>query len=115
MKVDRLVRSKLDDGVCDSQVVAEHFKIDRRTLNRRLAREDETFSSILQRVRIEIACRALDGSDCSLSSIADEAGFESLSSFSRWFQKSFGCTASDWRTQQAERGSTGRLLPRQRP
>ncbi|UUZ64796.1 AraC family transcriptional regulator [Polaromonas sp. P1-6] len=115
MKVDRLVRSKLDEGACDSQVVAEHFKIDRRTLNRRLAREDETFSSILQRVRIEIACRALDGSDCSLSSIADEAGFESLSSFSRWFQKSFGCTASDWRTQQAERGSTGRLLPRQRP
>lgn len=114
MKVDRLVRTKLDEGGCDSQGVADYFNIDRRTLNRRLARDGETFSTILQSVRIEIACRALDGSDFSLSSIADEAGFKSLSSFSRWFQKSFGCTASDWRTQQATRGPTARLLPQQR-
>lgn len=115
LKVDRFIRSKLDEDVCDAQTVAEHFKIDRRTLNRRLALERETFSSILQRVRIEIVCRALNGSNYSLSSIADEAGFKSLSSFSRWFQQSFNCTASDWRAQHASRGLGVRLHPHQRP
>ena len=110
-KVARVMRRMVGEGTCDSQAVAEHFKIDRRTLNRRLAREGETFSTVLQRVRIEIACRSLDGSDCSLTQVADAAGFESLSSFSRWFQKSFGCTASDWRCEQAVRGPTTSLLP----
>lgn len=109
VKVDRLVKSQLGKGSCDSESVAAHFEIDRRTLNRRLSREGETFSSVLQRVRIEIACRALDGSDSPLTQVADAAGFESLSSFSRWFQKSFGCTATEWRTQQAARGGNGRL------
>jgi AraC-like DNA-binding protein len=106
MKVDRLVRSKLDEGEFDAQAVADHFNIDRRTLSRRLARDGQSFSTILQSVRVEVACRALGGSDFPLSSIADEAGFESLSSFSRWFQKSFGCTASDWRMRQGARGAT---------
>lgn len=101
MKVSRTVRHMIGEGACDSQVLADHFGIDRRTLNRRLAREGETFSSILQSVRVEIACRALAGSDCTLTQAADAAGFESLSSFSRWFQKSFGCTASQWRARQA--------------
>lgn len=108
-KVGRVVRRMVGEGVCDSEAVAESFKIDRRTLNRRLAHDGETFSTILQQVRIEIACRALDGSDSPLTQVADAAGFESLSSFSRWFQKSFGCTASDWRLQQSARGATGRL------
>jgi AraC-like DNA-binding protein len=103
-KVERLVRDMLDNGACDSQAVAEHFGIDRRTLNRRLGNDGQSFSSVLQRVRIDIACRALAGSDTSLSIIADESGFESLSSFSRWFHRSFGCTASSWRHEQAARG-----------
>lgn len=115
MKVGRVVRRMVGERACDSQSVAEHFNIDRRTLNRRLARENETFSTVLQRVRVEIACRALDGSDCTLTQVADATGFENLSSFSRWFQKSFGCTASDWRSQQAVRGSAGRLQPVQPP
>jgi AraC-like DNA-binding protein len=104
-KVARVIRHMVGEGRCDSQSVAEHFSIDRRTLNRRLAHEGETFSSVLQQVRIEIACGALDGSDCPLTQVADAAGFESLSSFSRWFQQSFGHTASAWRSQQAARRS----------
>jgi len=101
-KVSRVIRRMLGEGTADSESVAEHFGIDRRTLNRRLEREGETFSSILQSVRVEIACRALDGSDCSLTQVADATGFETLSSFSRWFQRSLGCTASAWRARQAE-------------
>jgi len=110
MKVSRVVQHRLGEGACDAKAVASCFSIDRRTLNRRLARDGETFSSILQRVRIDIACKALHGSDCSMTQIADAAGFESLSSFSRWFQQSFGCTASDWRSRQDARGPVGRTL-----
>jgi len=96
-RVERLVRTMLDEGNCDSQTVADFFEIDRRTLSRRLAHDGETFSSILQRIRTEVACRALARSDSPLSMIADETGFESLSGFCRWFHQSFGCTASQWR------------------
>lgn len=111
-KVGRIVRRMVGDGVCGADSVAAHFNIDRRTLNRRLKREGENFSTIVQQVRIEIACRALDGTDCSLTQVADAAGFESLSSFSRWFQKSFGCTASDWRSRQSKGAATAKLSPR---
>lgn len=103
MKVSRVARRLLDEGNCDAQTVADHFEIDRRTLNRRLSREGETFSSIVQSVRAEIVCRALAGSESPLTQVADAAGFESLSSFSRWFKQSFGCSASDWRGKQASR------------
>ena len=102
MKVGRVVQRLIGEGGCDAQQVARHFHVDRRTLNRRLAQEGETFSSIQQHVRVDIARRALDGSDCTLTQVADAAGFQNLSSFSRWFQKAFGCTASDWRARHAD-------------
>jgi AraC-like DNA-binding protein len=96
-KVGQVVRRRLGEERCDAVTVAAHFRMDRRTLNRRLAHEHENFSTVVQRVRVEIASRALHGSDCSLSQVADATGFDSLSSFSRWFHRSFGCTATAWR------------------
>lgn|GEM_PF-782283 len=98
-KVDRLIRDQLDDGTCDAAAIANYLHIDRRTLTRRLALENETFSSLLQRIRIDIAERALTATEFSLSSIADETGFSSLSAFSRWFAQTFGVTATVWRKQ----------------
>ncbi len=102
VKVRRAVQGLLGEGQCDAPAVAALFDVDRRTLNRRLGREGQTFSSIVQQVRADIACRALAGSNCTLTQVADAAGFENLSSFSRWFQKAFGCTASAWRESQAD-------------
>ncbi|VTU27921.1 Virulence-regulating protein VirS [Variovorax sp. PBS-H4] len=110
MKVGRVIQRMIGEGTCEASAVAEHFRVDRRTLNRRLEHEGETYSSVLQRVRVDIACRALHGSDCSMTQVADAAGFKNLSSFSRWFQKSFECTASDWRSQAA-RGGNGASPP----
>lgn len=107
MKVSRVVQRMVGEGTCDSRTVAQHFSIDRRTLNRRLDQDGETFSSILQRVRVDIACRVLGGSDCSMTQVADAAGFHNLSSFSRWFQRSFGCSASDWRSREMRQAPGG--------
>jgi AraC-like DNA-binding protein len=48
----------MESGAFDAQTVAGQLGIDRRTLNRRLAREGESFSSVLQRIRVEVTCRA---------------------------------------------------------
>ncbi|GAA4351096.1 hypothetical protein GCM10023165_39050 [Variovorax defluvii] len=99
MKV-RVIQRMIGEGYCEARAVAQYFRVDRRTLNRRLEHDGESYSSILQRVRVDVACRALHGSDCSMSQVADAAGFDSLSAFSRWFQRSFACTASEWRARQ---------------
>ena len=109
-RVSRLIRQMLPEGECTSEAVAEYFNVDRRTLNRRLEREGEAFTSVLQRVRMEAALRGMQNADSSLTAIADMTGFESLSSFSRWFQRSFGCTATEWRSRPG-RGKSDDLLP----
>jgi len=96
-RVNRVVKQMLEDDSCSSETVADYFGIDRRTLNRRLGREGETFSSILQQVRVEIVRQGIDNPNSSLTELADASGFQSLSSFSRWFLTTFGCTASEWR------------------
>lgn len=104
-KVERQIRQMLDEGGCDAESLAGHFNVDRRTMNRRLSNEGVTFSRILQCVRTDIACRALAGTSSSLAMIADQTGFDSLSSFSRWFHQSFGCSATQWRSQQVAQDS----------
>ena len=96
-KVSQIIRQMLPEGTCTVEGVATYFDVDRRTLNRRLDREGETFSSLRRDVRRDIARRAILGENCSLTELSDMTGFESLSSFSRWFQKNFGCTASEYR------------------
>lgn len=112
MRVNRVVKQMLEDGECSSEAVAEHFSIDRRTLNRRLNRTGESFSTILQQVRIEMTRQAIDNPMSSLTELSDATGFQSLSSFSRWFLTTFGCTASEWRKRSLAGSRTpGALFP----
>lgn len=103
----QLIRQMLEDEDCSADAVATRFGIDRRTLNRRLAAEGETFSSVLQQVRIERVRQALAQPRYSVTELAGVAGFRNLSSFSRWFHQSFGCTPSAWRKQSARHGRDG--------
>ena len=98
--VRQLVYALLPSGRCTSDVVAHHLGIDRRTLNRRLTSRGETFSSILNEVRIELARRHIKTERRSLTETAQLLGFSSLPTFSRWFQQQFGRTATSW--HQAE-------------
>ena len=47
----------LPSGLCSADRVARHLGVDRRTLHRHLAREGETFSSLLDSVRAELVVR----------------------------------------------------------
>jgi AraC-like DNA-binding protein len=69
-------------------------------MHRHLANEGETFSSLLDSVRSELATRYIDNRDRSLTTTAELLGFSALSAFSRWFRAKFGCSVSQWRAAQ---------------
>jgi AraC-like DNA-binding protein len=88
----------LPSGLCSADNVAKRLGLNRRTLHRNLAREGQTFSSIIDTVRAELATRYIGNRD--LASISDLLGFSARSAFSRWFRSQFGCSVSEWRATQ---------------
>jgi AraC-like DNA-binding protein len=88
----------LPSGLCTVDTVAKRMGINRRTLHRHLAREGQTFSSIIDAVRAELATRYIGSRD--LASISDLLGFSARSAFSRWFRSQFGCSVSEWRATE---------------
>jgi AraC-like DNA-binding protein len=102
-KVRELVSLQLASGRCTADHVARQLGLDRRTLHRHLAAEQQTFSAIVDAVRLEIVTRTLPSRGRRLTTLADMLGFSCLSAFSRWFRGSFGASPSDWRARATAR------------
>ena len=96
-KVRWLVRDMLPLGRCSVEKVAQHLGVDRRTVHRHLARSGETFSSLVDDVRGELAEGYLEGNKRRLTDVADLLGFSALSAFSRWHKRHFGFTLTERR------------------
>jgi AraC-like DNA-binding protein len=95
--VRRLVFALLPSGRCSGELVASHLGIDRKTVNRRLAFEGETFSSVVNNVRIELARRYIKTEARSFTQTGQLLGFSGLPTFSRWFRTEFGMSPTRWR------------------
>jgi AraC-like DNA-binding protein len=98
-RVRELIEVLLPTGHCSIVQVARSLDVDRRTVQRRLADSGETFSSLLDAVRAELAERLVPNPRRSLTEIAEELGFSESSAFSRWFRRRFGCSPSEWRSR----------------
>lgn len=96
-RVRQLVWLLLPGGRCSIEEVADRLNMNRRTVHRHLLKAGETFSSIVQGVRIEVASRAVRRGNQPLCEVADLLGFSSLSGFCRWFHDQFGVSASTYR------------------
>lgn len=96
-RVRELVEMLLPLGRCSTDQVARALGVDRRTLQRQLASEGESFSGVLHGVRASLAERHLSGSRYSLTEVSQMLGFAAPSAFSRWFQQQFGMSPSAWR------------------
>ena len=92
-----LITVFLPAGMCSQSQVAKELQVDRRTLHRHLAAHGETFSTLLDAVRVELAEQYLVNARYSLSDVSQLLGFAAPSGFSRWFKAQYGCTASEWR------------------
>jgi len=99
-KVRESIYLMLSSGLCSAAQVAKRLGTDRRTIHRHLAKEGETFTSLMDSVRSELVTRYIENRDRPLSETADLLGFSAQSAFSRWFRAKFGCSVSDWRAGQ---------------
>lgn len=96
-QVARIMNQHLHDPKSGADTIASSLGMNRRTLHRRLASKGLSYSSLLEQVRRDAAKRLVEINSIPLTEVAEAIGFGSLSAFSRWFQASFGCRASDWK------------------
>jgi AraC-like DNA-binding protein len=92
----QIVRMLLPSGLCSVDRVAQHLGMHRRTLNRHLAVDGESVTTIINAVRVELAEEYLASSKRRKYEVAELLGFASAGDFSRWFRGQFGKTPSDW-------------------
>jgi AraC-like DNA-binding protein len=95
--VRRAILLLLPSGHCGVEQVAEHMGLVCRTVQRRLAEQGQSFSSIVNDLRKELATRHVIESDRPLTEVATLLGFSAPSAFSRWYHTQFGCSAKDSR------------------
>jgi AraC-like DNA-binding protein len=103
--VRRTILLLLPSGRCSIEQVAEHLGVVCRTVQRRLAEQGHSFSSIINDIRTELAMRHVLESDRPLTEVATLLGFSAPSGFSRWYHAQFGCSP---RESRAARGTMRR-------
>jgi AraC-like DNA-binding protein len=92
--VRQFVVMHLGSGRCTIEQIAQHLRVDRRTVHRKLAAEGEKFTDIVDDVRREYATRYLVEGGRSLAQISGLLGFAAQSGFSRWYRRTFQKPAS---------------------
>jgi AraC-like DNA-binding protein len=95
----QLILILLPSGRCTVDQAARHMAVDRRTIHRRLAQGGQTFSELVQAVRVELSDRYLEQRGRTMSEIAELLGFSSASAYTRWHQSGLDCTPSARREQ----------------
>lgn len=106
--VEALANEKIDDESSCLDHLCSVMGMSRWTLNARLQQEEQTFSKILQRVRIEQACFLLSETQLGMQEIGERLHFSSLSVFSRFFSTHMGISPRHYRqrSRPAEPNST---------
>jgi AraC-like DNA-binding protein len=106
----QIVRVLLPSGLCSVDRVARRLGMHRRTLNRQLAAEGESVTTIINSVRAELSEEYLANSKRRLYEVAELLGFSSACHFSRWFRGQFGKTPSDWAAHYRESTAAARPI-----
>ncbi|MEV6393022.1 AraC family transcriptional regulator [Nocardia xishanensis] len=104
-RVRELIELLLPTGRCSAEQIARSLGVDRRTIHRHLAAEGETFSSLLDDTRAELAQHMVASRRHTQTEVAELLAFSSPGNFSRWFRKRYGCSPTQWRTAAGAGGS----------
>jgi AraC-like DNA-binding protein len=95
------IMEQLPSGRVTESGTARALNISKSTLKRRLRENEQTFRSILNQVRADLAERYLKSQDYSVTEIAFLLGYNDASAFSRAFKSWFGHTPSQARARMA--------------
>lgn len=88
--VEHLIKLLLPSGRATIQICAASMGLTVRTLQRALDAENESFSALLNRARMQLATQYLDNPRMRVTDIADLLGYSSIGAFTRWCTQSFG-------------------------
>ncbi len=105
LEVRKSIYLLLPMGRASVEQVAKSLDMNVRTLQRRLGEHGESFSSLINAVRTELALRYIANPKYPLGRIAELLGYSNHSAFTRWFIAQFG------RTPQAQRNDPAHVLP----
>ena len=92
-----LIKKLLPTNQCNSQVIANHLAMHKRTLSRRLAAEGTTYEQLLDNERSEQAEIYLQQANMRFDQIAGLLGYSEQSVFNRACRKWFDMTPSEYR------------------
>lgn len=88
-------------GRASIEQIARTLGMNVRTLQRRLMEDGETFSGLINAVRMELAQRYIANPKYPLGRIAELLGYSNHSAFTRWFIAQFKQTPQEVRAQNA--------------
>ena len=91
-EVEQLIKLLLPSGRASIQVCAASMGMTVRTLQRALDAEGQSFSALLDRVRMQLAAQYLGNARMRVTDMADLLGYGSIGAFSRWHSKMFGAS-----------------------
>ncbi|MFE2185858.1 AraC family transcriptional regulator [Streptomyces sp. NPDC059455] len=106
-RVRELIEVLLPTGRCSIEQVASSLGVDRRTVHRHLSASGESFSSLLNATRTQLAEQLVANQRRSLTEISGLLGFAAPSAFSRWFGQRFGCSPREWRNRRTRQRHSG--------
>jgi AraC-like DNA-binding protein len=99
-RIRRIVQTKLP-AVLPMPDAARALGMSERSLRRRLSEEGASYSQLLERIQIELACSMLDDPTKTLKEVAHEIGFASQSAFQRAFKRWLGTSPAQHRQRGA--------------
>jgi AraC-like DNA-binding protein len=96
-QVAETVELLLPLGRCSVERASRHLGLRPRVLQRSLAEEGESFSSVVHATRARLVERYLPNDRYTLTEVSRLLGFGAPSAFTRWFRQRFGTSPSNWR------------------
>jgi AraC-like DNA-binding protein len=103
-EIKQLIQAYADDRWLSIDEASDALGIHRRALQRQLAAERQTYSSILEETRSEMAASLLEETDASFSEIARGLGYSNLSNFNRAFRRWAAISPRAFREQRRAKG-----------
>ncbi len=94
-----LIERALDQGLCTQARLCTELGISERQLHRRLQQHGESYQSLLDRIRLERLQRLMRP-ESSLYELAEQLGFSSQKSLSRWYLARTGHTLGRYRRER---------------
>jgi len=101
-KVIKIINELLPAGCPTEEVIAYKLHMSKRTLQRKLSQEKQSFLSLLTSVRLMLAKQKLAIKNISITEITYQLGYSSPSTFARAFKKHTQLSPVEYRSQIAK-------------